>query len=153
SDTARGFFPGTRPARGSTPTGPLGHYASSAWLFTGLSRLTLMLSCRAGCDAFLPRMAERALYSLRPVFRQSQRSSPPGRATFFEISCPAFCSLVFFNPLEHVVDPRTKGWPPVSADSSSLQCILDRLRAGDLAVRNDLIRHSRERLRLLTRKM
>jgi RNA polymerase sigma-70 factor (ECF subfamily) len=34
-----------------------------------------------------------------------------------------------------------------------LQILLDRLRQGDQAARNDLIRHSRDRLRLLTRRM
>jgi RNA polymerase sigma-70 factor (ECF subfamily) len=34
-----------------------------------------------------------------------------------------------------------------------LQIWIDRVRQGDLAARNDLIRHSRERLRLLTRQM
>jgi RNA polymerase sigma-70 factor (ECF subfamily) len=41
----------------------------------------------------------------------------------------------------------------VSEDPPSLQSLLDRLRAGDPAARNDLICHSRKRLRLLTRQM
>jgi RNA polymerase sigma-70 factor (ECF subfamily) len=41
----------------------------------------------------------------------------------------------------------------VSDSGASLQLWLDRLRAGDPAARNELIRHSRGRLRLLTRQM
>jgi RNA polymerase sigma-70 factor (ECF subfamily) len=41
----------------------------------------------------------------------------------------------------------------VSDSGASLQPWLDRLRAGDPAARNELIRHSRGRLRLLTRQM
>ena len=40
------------------------------------------------------------------------------------------------------------------SDSAPLLAFwLDRLRAGDPAARNELIRHSRDRLRLLTRQM
>jgi len=42
---------------------------------------------------------------------------------------------------------------PVNDSSSALMYWLDRLRAGDAAARNELIRHSRDRLRLLTRQM
>jgi RNA polymerase sigma-70 factor (ECF subfamily) len=41
----------------------------------------------------------------------------------------------------------------VSDHSTTLQYWLDRLRQGDPAARNELIRHSRDRLRLLTRQM
>jgi RNA polymerase sigma-70 factor (ECF subfamily) len=41
----------------------------------------------------------------------------------------------------------------VSDSAPSLQHWLDRLREGDPAARNELIRHSRDRLRLLTRQM
>jgi RNA polymerase sigma factor (sigma-70 family) len=41
----------------------------------------------------------------------------------------------------------------MSEDSSLLQVWIDRLRAGDLAARDELIRHAGERLRRLTRRM
>jgi RNA polymerase sigma-70 factor (ECF subfamily) len=41
----------------------------------------------------------------------------------------------------------------MTASGDSLQHWLDRLHAGDPTARNELIRHSRERLRLLTRQM
>ncbi len=41
----------------------------------------------------------------------------------------------------------------MSDSTSSMQLFLERLAAGDPAARNELIRHSRDRLRLLTRQM
>jgi RNA polymerase sigma-70 factor (ECF subfamily) len=48
--------------------------------------------------------------------------------------------------------PLKGGWR-VSDQDTTLQHWLDRHRAGDPAARNELIRHSQERLRLLTRQM